>query len=308
MYIYPSCEPLSLTTSLPPQFNLLPVTTPLLTTHHTTAPLPSSQNNPFPARLLANERVTSPSHFQDVRLITMDILDAGIRFGRCMCGYGSVVFSFSYSAGDVLMVQPQNTPSVVDEFLSLLSLDAEQMVSVETTGPSLPPSLSLQVPCSLHSLATHYLDFMSVPRRSFFELLSAFASDDREREKLAELSSTEGQVCVDVMATQCSCWMPWYIQEEYYSYCRRPRRSILEVLDDFPSAVAGLQLSYLLELIPALRPRAFSIASSMAVCIYSQPLYRCTLYSAFSVGSSRPCADTGGCGAVQDKPPPAQEG
>lgn len=127
----------------------------------------------------------------------MDISDAGIRFGRCMCGYGSVVFSLSYSAGDVLMVRPQNIPLVVEEFLSLLSLDPEQMVSVETTDLS-PPFLD--VPCSLRSLATHYLDFMSVPRRSFFELLSAFASDEREREKLAELSSTEGQVCVEVMA------------------------------------------------------------------------------------------------------------
>lgn len=93
------------------------------------------------------------------------------------------------------MVQPQNTPSVVEEFLSLLSLDAEQMVSVEAIEPSLPlPSPSLQVPCSLCALATHYLDFMSVPQRSFFELLSAFASDEQEREKLVELSSTEGQV------------------------------------------------------------------------------------------------------------------
>lgn len=251
----------------------MPVATPLLSTHrHTTAPLPPSQNNPFLAHLVTNERVTSPSHFQDVRLITMDISDAGIRFGRCMCGYGSVFFSLSYSAGDVLMVQPQNIPSVVEEFLSLLSLDSEQMVSVETTDQSLPPPPSLHVPCSLRSLATHYLDFMSVPRRSFFELLSAFASDEREREKLAELSSIEGQVCAEVMGytVQLLESLPWYVQEEYYSYCRRPRRSILEVLGDFPSAVAGLRLLYLLELIPPLRPRAFSIASSMAVCTASR--------------------------------------
>lgn len=78
---------LSITTSLTPQYTLVPVATSLLSTHHQTAPLPllpPSQNNPFLARLMANERVTSPSHFQDVRLITMDISDAGIRFGRCM--------------------------------------------------------------------------------------------------------------------------------------------------------------------------------------------------------------------------------
>ena len=101
--------------------------------------------------------------------------------------------TLSYKAGDVLMVQPQNTAAAVDQFLSLLSLDPHQVVRVETSVPSaLPPTLLS--PCSLHHLATHYLDFMSVPRRSFFELLSKFGSSEMEREKLAEFSSTEGQV------------------------------------------------------------------------------------------------------------------
>lgn len=179
---------------------------PLPTTHPNTAPtLPPSQNSPFLARLVANERVTSPSHFQDVRLITCDISDAGIRFGPdrhgVMCVFQAALSSLSYSAGDVLMVQPQNTPSVVEEFLSLLSLDPEQLVSVETTDPSLsPPPSALQTPCSLRYLATHYLDFMSVPRRTFFELLAPFASSEKEREKLIAFSSTEGQVCL-------YCWV-----------------------------------------------------------------------------------------------------
>jgi sulfite reductase alpha subunit-like flavoprotein len=141
-------------------------------------PLTPSREHPFPARLVANKRVTSPAHFQDVRLITVDIADSGI----------------SYSAGDVLMVQPQNTADVVEELLSLLSLNSWQLVSVQTTDPHLPP-LVLPSPCSLRYLATHYLDFMSVPRRSFFELLAPFASSEEEREKLRELSSTEGQAC-----------------------------------------------------------------------------------------------------------------
>ena len=179
--------------------------------------------------------------------------------------------SYSGSAGDVLMIQPQNTPAAVDEFLSLFSFNPEQVVSVETTDSSpLPPSL--HSPCPLRHLVTHYLDFMSVPRRSFFELLAHFASSERERERLAEFSSTEGQVCswscsdlththtLSLSLSPCVC-----LQEDYYSYCRRPRRTILEVLMDFPSAVGGLEMSYLLELIPALQPRAFSIASSSTV-------------------------------------------
>ena len=91
------------------------------------------------------------------------------------------------------MVKPQNSATSVKHFLSLLSLEPEQMVSVETTD-STPLPAALHTPCSLHQLATHYLDIMSVPRRSFFELLAMFASSVREKERLLEFSSTEGQV------------------------------------------------------------------------------------------------------------------
>ena len=84
-------------------------------------------------------------------------------------------------------------PELVNQFLSLLSLDPQQLVTIESNDPSLPP-LSLPSPCTLQYLATHYLDFMSVPRRSFFELLAHFTSSDLEKEKLLEFTSAQGQV------------------------------------------------------------------------------------------------------------------
>lgn len=47
---------------------------------------------------------------------------------------------------------------------------------------------------TLRTLFTRYLDFNAVPRRSFFELLRWFATDDMEREKLEEFISSEGAV------------------------------------------------------------------------------------------------------------------
>lgn len=81
------------------------------------------------------------------------------------------------------------------------------------------------------------------------------------------------------------------LQEDYYSYCRRPRRTILEVLADFPSAVAGFESAYLLDLIPGLKPRAFSIASSMSVS------YGLLIFNAAkpSTDSSWCCANLDGC-------------
>ena len=42
---------------------------------------PPSELQPFLAPMVSNQRVTGPSHFQDVRLIEFDISDSGIRCG-----------------------------------------------------------------------------------------------------------------------------------------------------------------------------------------------------------------------------------
>ena len=54
-------------------------------------------------------------------------------------------------------------------------------------------------------------------------------------------------------------------REELYSYVSRPRRTILEVLGDFHSVRANLDMRYLLDFIPLIKPRGFSIASAQCV-------------------------------------------
>ena len=125
---------------------------------------------------------------------------------------------------------------------------------------SVPQRLS--TPCTLRTLLRSYWDIQSVPRRSFFEILSWFAVNELEKEKLEEFVTPEGQ-------------------EELYSYCNRPRRTIIEVmtcgiicclfrfilqvLNDFPLTATKIPVSYLMDLLPVLQPRAFSIASSSTV-------------------------------------------
>ena len=47
---------------------------------------------------------------------------------------------------------------------------------------------------TLRVLFSRYLDINAIPKRSFFQLLKHFATDEREREKLEEFSSPEGAV------------------------------------------------------------------------------------------------------------------
>ncbi|XP_019365899.1 PREDICTED: NADPH-dependent diflavin oxidoreductase 1 isoform X1 [Gavialis gangeticus] len=187
-----------------------------------------SELRPFAALMVCNQRVTAESHFQDVRLIEFDITGSGME----------------YSAGDVVMIQPRNSPEDVQQFCQLLCLDPDRRFVLKPSEPDMALPAHLPQPCTIWHLVTHHLDISCVPRRSFFELLSYLSPDELEQEKLQEFSSAQGQ-------------------EELYSYCNRPRRTTLEVLWDFPHTTCAIPPAYLLDLIPRIRPRAFSIASSL---------------------------------------------
>jgi len=182
---------------------------------------------PFHARLISNRRLTASDHFQDTRLIKLDISGSGI----------------NYSPGDVAMIQPDNMTATVDAFIELLDLDPEQLFTLQENDPDVPLPSCLPTPCSVRHLVTKYLDINAVPRRSFFQMLKYHAKDEMEREKLEEFCSPEGQ-------------------DELYSYCNRVRRTILEILQDFSKVSVNIPFTYLFDLIPAIQPRAFSIASS----------------------------------------------
>ena len=58
-----------------------------------------------------------------------------------------------YSAGDVLMVMPQNTQEAVDDFLKVMKLDPNQGVSLTQSSPGvLGAPYTGSTPCLLQGL------------------------------------------------------------------------------------------------------------------------------------------------------------
>lgn len=187
------------------------------------------------ANIVSNERVTPTTHWQDVRLFTLDIPKY-----------------HAYAPGDVVTIYPKNFSTDVDEFLRIMKWEAIadsplKFISSSTDGHITSPPLSSNVlsdgTLSLRSLLTDHLDIMSIPRRSFFSKLAHFTEDEFHRERLLEFTNPE------------------YI-DELYDYTTRPRRSILEVLQEFESV--KLPWKRLCSLIPAIRGRQFSIASAQS--------------------------------------------
>ncbi|KAG8996376.1 NAPDH-dependent diflavin reductase [Tulasnella sp. JGI-2019a] len=180
----------------------------------------------IPVTLTQNDRITRKDWFQDVRHVELES-DQELR----------------YEPGDVAVLYPSNDPADVDWLISRMGWAsvADQSFTFPLNNPDWPLSIPLPVRCTLRSLLENYLHVTAVPRRSFFTWIQHFASDEREKEKLVDFCSKEGQ-------------------EDLFAYTTRPRRTILEVLSDFKSVV--IPLDYIVDVFPPIRPRSFSIASS----------------------------------------------
>jgi sulfite reductase alpha subunit-like flavoprotein len=115
----------------------------------------------------------------------------------------------------------------------------------------------------LRTIFTRYLDINAVPRYGFFEILHHFAGNPLEKEKLQEFLDPEE--AVRCMTFHKSFGLKSFAssQEDLYEYAQMVRRTIKEVLEEFRSV--RIPLDYIFDVFPPLRPREFSIASSVKV-------------------------------------------
>jgi len=142
-------------------------------------------------------------------------------------------------------VLPENSALAVAAMLAYCGLDPTQLLhvtprssSAQGGGGAAAPSFVGAV--SARELFARVLDVEAMPRPFAFEQLSLLATKEEESEKLLEISQPEGA-------------------DLYLDYCYRERRGWFEVLAEFGSL--SVPLPHLLNLIPRLQPRAFSIAS-----------------------------------------------
>lgn len=183
------------------------------------------------ARMIENKRLTAEEYERDVRHVEFDLGGSGIQ----------------YEPGDVLEVIPCQNAAAVDAFIERCHLDPNAYIMVggrkssKSSGLDKGSHLS-QMPVKLRTLVECTMDIASAsPRRYFFEVMSHFATAEHEKERLQYFASPEGR-------------------DDLYQYNQKERRTIIEVLEDFPSVHPPLE--WLLQLVPRLRTRMFSISSS----------------------------------------------
>ncbi|KAJ2537438.1 NAPDH-dependent diflavin reductase, partial [Coemansia sp. RSA 1933] len=187
---------------------------------------PPEPDTAVAATLVLTERITTPDHFQDVRHLQFRT-DKDV---------------VSWNPGDCAVLRPSNTAQDVDAFLAAAHWTEQADSVVRLESSDLPQWVPRQT--TLRWLSTYYFDIAGVPRRSFFELLGYFSPNTTERERLQELGSTEGQ-------------------DDLHAYCMRPRRTVTETLADFPAT--PVPLAHMLDVVPMIAERSFSISSSSQV-------------------------------------------
>ncbi|EEB05946.2 NADPH-dependent diflavin oxidoreductase [Schizosaccharomyces japonicus yFS275] len=172
-----------------------------------------------------NNRMTAPDHWQDVRHVKLRL-----------------PASVSWSAGDIAVLYPCNDDTSVIWFLKRMGWYkfAAEPITVQTK-PNGKPLGWLPSPLTPYTLVKYMLSLHSMPSRAFFEYAAHFADNDLHRERLAEFADNA------------------HI-EEYYNYVTRPRRTLIETLQEFDSL--RVPFHYALDVFPLMKGRQYSIASA----------------------------------------------
>ncbi|KAI1342412.1 riboflavin synthase domain-like protein [Xylariaceae sp. FL0016] len=204
------------------------------------------------AVLKGNERVTPPEHWQDVRQLTFSVPPRDEVFTEDKKQRLDDLFNleeneFCPVPGMAMTIYPKNFPEDVQALIDLMGWGdvADNKFEHRTRYDSGifgdTPKNCYPLPGStLRQLLMNNYDITSIPKRSFFEHIAFFTEDAMHQERLREFSN------------------PGH-SDEFYDYTSRPRRSILEVLHDFPSVRIPYQ--NVPSVFPVIRGREYSIAS-----------------------------------------------
>lgn len=217
----------------PVNYDLLKPTADVESPPGDTLPLPQG----FYSTLVHNKRVTPQGHWQDVRLLTLTVMKSEWE------NYLPLL-----QPGDNAIIYPKNFPSDAQRLIEMMGWDslADQKIVWHEKDDSgarklrCPRNMYPLEEGTLRDILIHNLDITAVPNRTFLKQLRRHTEDEREKERLLELTQESNT-------------------QEFYDYTSRPRRTILEVLEDFPAV--KIPVRYALDIFPLIRGRPFSIAN-----------------------------------------------
>lgn len=198
-------------------------------------PLPGSCSSVLEAKILQARFLTNPEAVKTTLEMMLDIENSGI----------------SYQPGDSFGFISPNPDDEVQALLERLKVAAEadiccKLSQIDTSGSkSLSKLPHLPHRSTLRFILSTCCEIRAVPKKAFIRSLAEATSNEKEKLRLLELCSREGNVL-------------------YMQFIREPELCLLDLLMAFPSCKPSVEI--VLEHLPRLQPRFYSVTSSPLLC------------------------------------------
>merc|ERR1719285_644247 len=191
---------------------------------------PFDVKNPFMAPITVNRNLHGSNSGRVGLHLELDITGSRIR----------------YDAGDHVAVYPINNTDLVNSIGSLLNIDMDQVFTMTNVDEDSTKKHPFPCPTTYRTALSHYVEITALPRTPIIKELAKYTTEPEEKAKLELMCSTtpEGK-------------------QEYQTWVVDGCRHVGHILADLPSCKPPID--HLLELLPRLQPRFYSIASSSKV-------------------------------------------
>lgn len=183
---------------------------------------PFNKQNPYLATVIVNRELYRDAE-RSCRHIELDITNSSVR----------------YAAGDHVAVYARNRESLVQRLAKRLNIDLDAVFSLNAVDESAKKRSPFPCPCSFGTALRHYVDLNGKPSHFVLREILGFTTDPAQKEFLQRVIASH---------------------DEFTKWLVDAHRNIVDVLEDLPSA--NPPVDYLLELLPPLQPRYYSISSS----------------------------------------------
>jgi len=191
---------------------------------------PFDVKNPYMAPVVANRNLHSDDSDRYCMHVELGLEESRIR----------------YEAGDHVAIYPTNDQGLVNKIGALLNIDLDTVFTMKALDEDATKKSPFPVPTTYRAALSHYVDITALPRTHVLKELAEYTNDEGEKEKLKLMAtnSDEGR-------------------NAYNEFIAKACRHITHILEDLPSCKPAID--HLLELLPRLQPRFYSISSSSKV-------------------------------------------
>lgn len=191
---------------------------------------PFDLKNPWMAPIKVNRNLHSDGSDRYCMHLELDISGSRIR----------------YDAGDHVAIYPKNDSVLVDRIGELLAIDLDTVFTMRATDEDATRKNPFPCPTTYRTALTYYVDITAIPRTHVLKELAQYTSNNKEKDMLEKMSGTtqEGK---DLYAS-------WIVES-----CRH----ITHILEDLPNCKPSID--HVMELLPRLQARFYSISSSSRV-------------------------------------------